>query len=753
MKSKCRLADAGRFNRQLPEHLRLKLLFCFISVAVLCTCAIAQENTAESWYKKGIELENNGSYVEAIKAYEQSIELNQSYAPAWSAKGALLFRMGKKDDAELAFEKAIDLYNETLEKNPQDTIAWIDRGVAFTYLDRQEESIESRQKALEIFNQTVEKNSSDPQALSDKAFTLAGMGRYSESIEALDRVIELTSNPTLVMDAWRGKAVAYAEGLSEFNKSLEAWDKALELMPANDTANLSVTWGCKAKTFDMAGRFEEANAAYQKVIELSPGDVNAWIGKGFALKSLGRSAEAEAAFDKAINSSSDSKYWLAWFGKGEALLAQEKYDEAVIAYDEVIELNPTHATTWNEKGTALQALGRQAEAEEVYANAQKLGYSIEPETPHVPPVVVNVTSLGDDDSIELANNESLPREFNNLTMIVDGDENNSIALPNFTMQPGQKIRIHFGQGESNQTDLYLWSKIDLDDAAGNLTLKDSISGIERGYMEYWTPPIQENTTGYWIKKAIELRYRGSFEESAQAYDQALQLDPENATLWIGKALDLSTIGRDNDSIKAYETALQLTEEALKNDPQNAMAWHRKGKILSNLGREDEASSAHETALATSDQILEKDAENSSVLRIKAEALASLGQWDESLQALDKVIEINPSNYDAMGRKSEILVMMGMFNESLQALNQAIELIPANDTLELLVYWSAKSEALQSANRLDEAITALDKVIELDPQNAAAWRIKGFIFKEYPAACCGDGPETVLRKVAYSACND
>jgi hypothetical protein len=29
----------------------------------------------------------------------------------------------------------------------------------------------------------------------------------------------------------------------------------------------------------------------------------------------------------------------------------------------------------------------------------------------------------------------------------------------------------------------------------------------------------------------------------------------------------------------------------------------------------------------------------------------------------------------------------------------------------------------------------------------------FIFKEYPAACCGDSQETVLRKAAYSACND
>lgn len=354
--------------------MKTRFVISLLTVATLCTCTLAQENTAEGWYKKGIELENNGSYIEAIKAYEQSIELNQSYAPAWGTKGALLFRMGKKDEAKLTFEKAIDIYNETLEKNPRDTIAWIDRGVAFAYLGMQEESIKSREKALEVFNQTVEKNSSDPQAWSDKAFALAGMGRYSESIEALDRVIELTSNLALVMDAWRGKAVAYAEGLSEFNKSLEAWDKALELMPANDTANLSVTWGCKAKTFDMAGRFEEADAAYQKVIELSPGDVNAWIGKGFALKSLGRSAEAEVAFDKAINASSDSKYWGAWFGKGEALLAQEKYDEAIIVYDKVIELNPTHATTWNEKGTALQALGRTSEAEAAFAKAKELGY-------------------------------------------------------------------------------------------------------------------------------------------------------------------------------------------------------------------------------------------------------------------------------------------------------------------------------------------------------------------------------------------
>ena len=32
-------------------------------------------------------------------------------------------------------------------------------------------------------------------------------------------------------------------------------------------------------------------------------------------------------------------------------------------------------------------------------------------------------------------------------------------------------------------------------------------------------------------------------------------------------------------------------------------------------------------------------------------------------------------------------------------------------------------------------------------------VKAVIFKEYPAACCGDGQETVLRKAVYYASND
>ena len=78
------------------------LSVAIFGISILFAQALAQENTSEGWYKKGTELGNNGSYDEAITAYERSIELNGSYAPAWSAKGALLFQMGKKDEAKLA---------------------------------------------------------------------------------------------------------------------------------------------------------------------------------------------------------------------------------------------------------------------------------------------------------------------------------------------------------------------------------------------------------------------------------------------------------------------------------------------------------------------------------------------------------------------------------------------------------------------------------------------------------------------------
>jgi hypothetical protein len=45
-----------------------KLALALVSLTALCVCAIAQEETAESYLKKGYDLSMNGSHEQALQA-------------------------------------------------------------------------------------------------------------------------------------------------------------------------------------------------------------------------------------------------------------------------------------------------------------------------------------------------------------------------------------------------------------------------------------------------------------------------------------------------------------------------------------------------------------------------------------------------------------------------------------------------------------------------------------------------------------
>ena len=350
-------------------------------------------------------------------------------------------------------------------------------------------------------------------------------------------------------------------------------------------------------------------------------------------------------------------------------------------------LNPNYAEAWFDKGLALLALNRDAEADAAFARARKVGYSAEPQLLQAPPVVTNVTSLGDDEFIELANNENVAQGFRNLRLIADGDENKSIVLPDFTLEPGQKIRIHFGQGESNQTDLYLSSEIDLNDTAGNLTLRDSIRGIEKGYMEYWTPPAQENTAEYWLKKGNEAAGNGSFEESLQDFGKAIQIDAQNAEAWRGKGNAQKVLGQNYEGNQSLMKSLPLYDEIIKANPEDTNARFNKSMVLTALGRPKEA-----------------------------------------LNVLDNIIELDPKNYGALGRKAEVLSIIGMYNESINTFDKALQMIPASATETLFSFWMSKGWTLLAHSDNDAALTAFEKGITLNPEDGSAWFFKGDALK-------------------------
>ncbi len=57
------------------------------------------------------------------------------------------------------------------------------------------------------------------------------------------------------------------------------------------------------------------------------------------------------------------EYAEAWYNRGVALGALGRYAEAVASYDRVIAIDPGDADAWYSRGQALRCLGRQEEAD------------------------------------------------------------------------------------------------------------------------------------------------------------------------------------------------------------------------------------------------------------------------------------------------------------------------------------------------------------------------------------------------------
>lgn len=81
----------------------------------------------------------------------------------------------------------------------------------------------------------------------------------------------------------------------------------------------------------------------------------------------------------------------------------------------------------------------------------------------------------------------------------------------------------------------------------------------------------------------------SWENANKAFDDAIKIDPLNASHWNGKGSALLNIGRIEEAEEALDKATQL-------DPRNAMYWNHKGFALHWMGLCDEAAEAYDKAI-------------------------------------------------------------------------------------------------------------------------------------------------------------
>jgi tetratricopeptide (TPR) repeat protein len=110
-----------------------------------------------------------------------------------------------------------------------------------------------------------------------------------------------------------------------------------------------------ALDLELAGRGDEARAAYEAVLDRDPNLVSARINLGRLLHTAGRLVEAEALYRAAHEQ--DAKSALAAFNLGVALEDQGKTEAAVAAYRTVLELDDDYADAHYNLSRLLEASG------------------------------------------------------------------------------------------------------------------------------------------------------------------------------------------------------------------------------------------------------------------------------------------------------------------------------------------------------------------------------------------------------------
>lgn len=155
----------------------------------------------------------------------------------------------------------------------------------------------------------------------------------------------------------------------EFDKAIASYDAAIRLGRRARHQDPAYWYG-KGAALISAGKYDEAIAALDRSLAISPENEVAWINKGAALARLGRLNDALKCYNSAIKA--NPTYEVAWNNKGNALARLERPELALACYERALELDASYRTAWVNKGFVLTKLGRFEEAADCADTALRL---------------------------------------------------------------------------------------------------------------------------------------------------------------------------------------------------------------------------------------------------------------------------------------------------------------------------------------------------------------------------------------------
>ncbi len=299
-------------------------------------------------FNLGLCLLNTGDNINAIKAFQVAIKLDEKFIAAWGNLGSAHMNESRHQEALQATQKVLEL-------DANDHCAHLNLGCIYRNLGNLDQALASTLKSLELKpdNPDAHMNlggiykdlGNHDQALASTLKSLAlkpynpvahlnlgwiykDLGNLDQALASTLKSLELkTDNP----DAHLNLGGIYKD-LGNLDQALASTLKSLELKPDNPDAHLNL-----GGIYIHFRNYDKALASTHQSLELNPDNSNAYTNLGSIYKEGGNLKAAITSISKAIKL--DSKNANAYFQRGLIYLELGKSKEAEASLRKSIELN------------------------------------------------------------------------------------------------------------------------------------------------------------------------------------------------------------------------------------------------------------------------------------------------------------------------------------------------------------------------------------------------------------------------------
>lgn len=253
--------------------------------------------SAQRWYNLGLlyELYGGSKAIKAVRAYEQAIQLDPSFALAYYQLGnfRLNYKVGPAQVLMYKPETAIEELKKAVELDPKLADAHVSLGLAYYQMDMPELATKEFEKAIEI----------DPNNVRARVFLsqdYANMDDYQKVIQHLSKAAEADANNPQVLKTYGAMLLKHGSE-SDIPKAREVLEKAVKLKP--DDAEINMNYGY---TLYLGSMFNSAIEYLKKALEIQPNYPEAHYNIALAYSRIGEYNLAREHWEEVVKLSPGS---------------------------------------------------------------------------------------------------------------------------------------------------------------------------------------------------------------------------------------------------------------------------------------------------------------------------------------------------------------------------------------------------------------------------------------------------------------